>query len=67
MKQLLPIVSMLGLALVIGPPVFYLAGVQLIGEEGKATMTMIMLVGTLVWFITTPFWMRPPGADNSEN
>ena len=56
MKTLTPIVSLLGLALVIGPPLGYLVGWF---EEWltKDKMTMLMLVGTIVWFVTVPLWM----------
>jgi len=52
MKVVLPIVSLLGLAAVIGPPVAYLAG-----SLDKGPMTTCMLIGTVVWFVTVPFWM----------
>lgn len=52
MKRLLPWVSILGLVLVTAPPVAYLAD----GVE-KAAMTNLMLLGTIIWFATVPFWM----------
>ncbi len=52
MKKLLPVLSFLGLALVLAPPIAYLAG-----SVDKASMSTIMLVGTLLWFATVSFWM----------
>lgn len=52
MKKLLPFVSLLGLALVILAPALYLAG-----STDKQSMTTAMLVGTLLWFGTVPFWL----------
>ena len=53
MKTLLPIVSYLGLALVIVPPLAYLAGAM-----DKSVMSSVMLAGTIVWFASVPFWMN---------
>lgn len=52
MKKLLPLISILGLAVVILAPVLYLTG-----STDKQSMTNAMLIGTLVWFATVPFWM----------
>jgi hypothetical protein len=52
MKTLLPIASYIGLGLVIGAPLAYLAG-----SLDKGTMTTLMLIGTIIWFVTVPFWM----------
>ncbi len=52
MRGTMRVVSFLGLALVLAPAAAYLAG-----AVGKGTMTTIMLVGTLVWFGSAPFWM----------
>ena len=53
MKTLLPIVSYLGLALVIVPPLAYLAAAM-----DKSVMSSVMLAGTIVWFASVPFWMN---------
>ena len=58
MKVMLQIVSLIGLALVFVPSLAYLAGVL-----DKTTMTTIMLIGTLVWFASAPFWMGWRQAD----
>jgi hypothetical protein len=50
--KILPIVSYLGLALVIAPPIAYLAGAL-----DKSAMSSVMLAGTIVWFGSVPFWM----------
>lgn len=52
MRKLLPIISFVGLALVLGPVLAYLAG-----SLDKSTMSAIMLAGTVVWFASVPFWM----------
>jgi len=52
MKQTLMTVSFAGLALVIAPPVLYFAAAM-----EKTTMQSLMLAGTLLWFVTVPFWM----------
>lgn len=60
MRTLWPIVSLIGLALVFAPAVIYLSG-----SIGKGTMTTIMLIGTVVWFATVPFWMGRESRDGS--
>ena len=52
MKIVLPIISYLALALVIVPAILYLTG-----SMDKPLMKTIMLVGTLAWFVSVPFWM----------
>lgn len=52
MKQTLMAVSFAGLALVIVPPVLYVAAAM-----EKTTMQTLMLAGTVLWFVTVPFWM----------
>lgn len=52
MKKLIPIISLAGLALVIVPACLYLAGVM-----DKPQMKMLMLAGTLLWFLSAPLWM----------
>jgi len=60
MKPLIPVVSIIGLALVIVPPIVYLAG-----AIDKSSMTSLMLVGTIVWFVTAPFWLGRKADDGS--
>lgn len=52
-RTLIPIIAILGLALVIGPAVLYLADVI-----EKDAMKAAMLAGTATWFVAAPFWMR---------
>jgi hypothetical protein len=54
MKKLLMMVSAVALVLVIGPPLLYLAGGA---GLAKGTMNTLMLVGTILWFVSAPFWM----------
>jgi hypothetical protein len=52
MKKWLQLLSWSALALVILPPMFYLAG-----QVEKGSMKFWMTVGTVVWFATVPWWM----------
>jgi hypothetical protein len=52
MRVLMLIVSFVGLALTFMPALAYLAG-----SMEKGTMTNVMLLGTIVWFGSVPFWM----------
>lgn len=52
MKKLLPVISLVGLALIIIPAVLYLAGAM-----DKDQMKLLMLAGTVLWFASVPFWM----------
>jgi hypothetical protein len=59
MNRILEAISFVGLILVLGPAIAYLAG-----SIDKSQMSSIMLVGTIVWFVTAPLWMgRPAPAD----
>jgi len=60
MKSILKCLSFAALALVIVPPVFYLAG-----NLAKPAMSYAMLAGTVLWFATVPFWMGRGEADQS--
>ena len=53
MKPLLKAVSFVGLALTVVPAFLVFAG--LVTWHRYATL---MLVGTLLWFISAPFWMK---------
>ncbi|MGD9021518.1 MAG: hypothetical protein PVF46_06935 [Lysobacterales bacterium] len=52
MKKLVPIISFLGLALVILPACLYLAGAM-----DKPQIKILMLIGTALWFISAPLWI----------
>ena len=51
-KKLTPIISLLGLALIIVPACLYLAQ-----STDKSQMQALMLVGTVLWFASAPIWM----------
>lgn len=52
MKNTLKILSFLGLALTLLPSFFVLNGILT-----DADYKLLMLVGTVGWFITAPFWI----------
>lgn len=52
MNNLLKLISFAALGFVIVPPILYL-----VGNLGKPPMTTLMLIGTLAWFASVPFWM----------
>ena len=52
MKKLLPAISFAGLALVIVPACLYLAGFT-----DKPLMKTLMLIGTVLWFVSAPLWI----------
>jgi len=51
-KKLLPVVSVIALALVIAPSCLYLADVI-----DKPMMKLLMLAGTVLWFVSAPLWL----------
>ncbi len=55
MTVLLKVLSFLGLGLTVGPAFFVFAGVATWG-----THATLMLIGTVLWFATAPFWMKSP-------
>jgi hypothetical protein len=58
MRLLLQIVSWVALAATALAPVFYAAG------QVELTHTKLaMLLATIVWFATVPFWMGRPKVD----
>lgn len=58
MTALLKILSFAGLGLTVVPAFFVFAGT--ISWDTHATL---MLLGTLLWFATSPFWMREDVAE----
>ena len=56
MELLLKIVSAIGLTLTVGPAILVFNGV--ITWDTHATL---MLVGSLLWFGSAPFWMKEEG------
>ncbi len=53
MKNFLKVLSYLGLGLTVVPAffVFY-------GQISWSTHAQLMMAGTLLWFLTAPFWIR---------
>lgn len=52
MKKIAALVSWLALAVVLVPPIAYLAG-----AAALPAVKLWMLVGTILWFATVPLWM----------
>jgi hypothetical protein len=58
MKKVAELISYLSLGLLVGgPALFYLEKISL--EQSK----LLMLVATIVWFVTAIFWMGRSGED----
>ena len=55
MKMVLQIISYVALGLTIVPPVLFLAGTDKFDLD---MVKLLMLIATIVWFVTTPFWMN---------
>jgi high-affinity Fe2+/Pb2+ permease len=53
MQSFLKILSYLGLALTVVPSFLVFSGVIDLSYH-----KMLMLIGTLLWFLTAPFWMN---------
>lgn len=52
MKTVLQIISAIALLVVLVPACLYLAG-----SMDKPAMQAWMLAGTVLWFVSAPFWM----------
>lgn len=52
MKKLLPIISAAALLSIIVS-----AGMYVAGSLDKQQMQMLMIVGTILWFVSAPLWM----------
>ena len=69
MRRELQVISVVALLGVVVPPLLFLAGKMALSAapatEGGASSTVnvqsVMLVGTIVWFVITPFWMERQG------
>lgn len=57
MKKALKLASWVALAGILVPPILYFNGS--VTHDG---LEKVMLVATILWFVTTPFWMN----DRSE-
>lgn len=53
MKILLKIISFIGLGLTLIPSILLFSG-----QINADTCKLLMLVGTVLWFVTAPFWMN---------
>ena len=53
MKRLLPVISLAALAAIVGFPIAFL-----VGGVDHATSNLALLIATLAWFATAPFWIR---------
>jgi len=60
MNNLLKILSFVGLALTVGPAFLVFAG-----TITWPTHATLMLLGTLLWFGTAPFWMHKQQAEDN--
>lgn len=52
MKRVLPLISFAGLALVVLPIIAYA-----MGSLQKPAMFDLLMIGTVLWFATAPWWM----------
>ncbi len=53
MKPLTMIISMAALGLTVIPSILFLAG-----ASGLGTVQWTMALGTFLWFLSAPFWMK---------
>jgi hypothetical protein len=56
MKYLFPVICLIALALVAIPPCLHWSG----SLTSLDSVKQIMLVGTVLWFIAAPLWMKAP-------
>jgi hypothetical protein len=61
MKLIAKSISLFALSATILPSFFYFSG-----AIGHDTLKWTALVGTLIWFIVTPFWMGSPAEHSHE-
>jgi len=54
MNAVLKVISFVGLALTVVPACLVFAGTLT-----WDTHAMLMGIGTVLWFVTAPFWMKP--------
>ncbi len=58
MKMILKIISAIGLILTLAPSFMVFSGAITIDSH-----KWLMLLGTILWFVTAPFWMNKKAAD----
>lgn len=61
MKNILTIISYLGLALTIVPSILVLQGILTLQNH-----FWLMAIGMILWFGTAPFWMESKSLDEPE-
>ena len=61
MKNILIIISYLGLALTIVPAILVLQGIITLQKN-----FLMMTIGMILWFGTAPFWMKSKSLDEPE-
>lgn len=42
----------------IGVLILLMSILSFLGKVDLATVKMLMLIGTILWFVSTPFWMK---------
>lgn len=42
----------------IGVLILLMSILSFLGKIDVATVKMLMLIGTILWFVSTPFWMK---------
>lgn len=42
----------------IGVLILLMTILSFLGKVDTATLKMLMLIGTILWFVITPFWMK---------
>lgn len=55
MKNLLKLISLLGLVMSILPPILFF-----LGKMELSSMKLWMGIGMVVWMVTAPFWINKP-------
>ena len=47
-------ISWSSLSLIVVPPLLFFTG-----GISQSAMNQLMMAGTLIWFVSAPFWMKP--------
>lgn len=62
MRRLLQLISWIALLGTVGPSALYVAGTMQLPQA-----KVVMLISTVAWFTSTPFWMgRPPETPDTK-
>lgn len=54
MRKIAQLVGLIALGLVIVPPLAFMLHVL----TNETLLKVLMLIGTIMWFVTAPIWMR---------